>query len=512
MYQLKIKKPAYALRAIRKRGISPDFTRKLEKCSSITALETVSDARSARKKSTCKTPFTTWPADKATLTRGRSSWISPWKSMFVSSRPSVGIVMTGLQSIPRKLLRVGGPSLGRLLFHPHFRVKTSAISYRKSTKRSHLQLWKNGENNKSDWGINFHRSSANSDAVAKHSAGYIDFVAGVDPVDPKKTYTVHVPSKNITYLNNTDKTVEVKLPEGHSFNMYPGMMVMIPQPIDTHFYRWEEYHYGMKRRPVFQFAGQWWHMREQGEFDKGEPINIRFKSFEYRKPNYELLNPLDLYFDKPESYRPLNFIKKSLVHGWLNAIAYHMRESKFKINRRPSHFTGMYYAEDHVDQDIQEAVKNALFGCPFCGLPDGPGRCTEQANCLNVSMEAERRYTFSPRPEVQYTGTIKEIEEKIRQRDAFVDHGAYPAPGDKEFNARLEWKDGNKRNIVDVVPDPNGKFLISFMPTSEDIALANEQIANQEFLDKEELEQKQRESTVAGFRGYKDPKYKPKKR
>lgn len=536
MYQLKIKKRAYALRAIRKRGISQDCIRQLEKCSSITALRTEKSAHDARRKLTCKTQFTTWPADKGMPTRGREHWISPSKSTFVSSRPSAGLVTIGSRRIPRTLLREGGPSAGRALFHPHFRVKMSAIYSRKPTRKSHLQLWKNGENDNGGWGINFHRSSANTDAVAKHSAGYLDFlnmgrdnvekfVAGCDPADEKKI--VHISDKYFTYINNGPNPVELKLPDGHSFTMPPGMSMMVPPPIEKTFYTHEDYHYGMKRRYIFPFAGQWWHMREQGEpVSDSIPIKMDFKS--YRSISYrsidnfprksfskEWLDRVKSYMEKEsqllakslgieldpdlkptddelecslrEIYKPISDFRsfaptqsdpnlnwtnvidsetyKLLEQSW-NDFRYRTREAMFKINRRPSHFTGMYgEAYDEVfrarvvdngdgtfgvteDPNGQFEVHTHVgptstfqtTGCPYCGISDGPGNCTEQANCLNVSMEAER---------------------KMINRQMKADQIAF--------------------NLIENVIE-------------------------------EALEQKRRDSTVEGFRGYKDPKYKPKKR
>jgi hypothetical protein len=494
MYQLKIKKRAYALRATKKAGHKITSIHQLGKCTSHSVSRTEYNALAAGKKSTCKTPFTTWPVGTVTLTPGREHSISHSSSTFVSSRPSAGNVTTGSRSIPRKLLRAGGPSGGRVLFHPHFRVKTNVISSKKPTRRSHQLLSKSGESDNVSWATLLDKC-----------------ISGCDPVDEKKIINI-IPGIYFSCINNGPNPVELKLPDGHSFTMPPNMSMMIPRPIEKTFYTHEDYHYGMKRRYVFPFAGQWWHMREQGESVSDQvPIKFDFKSYSFkgnvsnaindevglvdtghRKPNYELFNPLDLY---ERDFLSKIKQKPSYISMWLENIRYYMRESKFKINRRPSSFTGMYDEDDHVDQDIQEAAKNALFGCPFCGISDGPGNCTERANCLNVSMAAE---------------------EKMKQRDASY-------PGCNVYKARVVH---DEKGNVEVIPDENGDFTIYESPQPV-IAKGVDMFdhgaypapGDKEFNEQrstlqaeDDIEQARRESTVAGFRGYKDPKYKPKKR
>ena len=341
-------------------------------------------------------------------------------------------------------------------------------------KRNHLQLWKNGENDNGDWQIGKHKEKFKE--YARKVSEELAEKLGIE-TDPtlmpsdgelemafREMYVKRPPSWVKDYklwefepgkgyrqfINNTGHPVEIKLHEGHTFNMYPGMSMMIPPSIEKPFYRYMAINdrYSV---PMFPFNGDWWHLREPGKsISDLQPIQFGFRSYtpteaDIKWAKGEITDMINFKGDAlhdevglvdtgiRRGYYALDWKVKSVASNWIYAINYLTRLPMFKINRRPSHFEG-YYREY----------------CPFCGIPDTIRECTEQANCLNISMAAE---------------------EKMKQRDAFIDHGAYPAPGDKEFNE--QW---------------------STLQAEDDI------------------EQSRRESTVAGFRGYKDPKYKPKKR
>lgn len=57
-------------------------------------------------------------------------------------------------------------------------------------------------------------------------------------------------------------------------------------------------------------------------------------------------------------------------------------------------FLRQYYRFTLLDAQHQRNLERALrkkeVHCKICGI-SGPTKCTEQANCLNVSLEAERK-------------------------------------------------------------------------------------------------------------------------
>lgn len=135
-----------------------------------------------------------------------------------------------------------------------------------------------------------------------------------------------------------------------------------------------------------------WALREVEEFvnlnNLPDTTRRRWRPFEgmYSTPhyswtegiNYTLLNPLDLY--------EAEFSNKLLPRKDADFIPF---IDTFSLS--PS-LKLILYGPPIPDDPFDEMVDfSELRPCPFCGDGDGPGKCTEQANCLNVSLEAENK-------------------------------------------------------------------------------------------------------------------------
>lgn len=426
MYQSKTKTRKYGSvqHAIRRPGISRFYTRKYESCISRSVNLKVSFAQDAEKKLMPTTRFITRLDAVDMQTRGRVKWISPYSSMFVSSLPCVGHATSGLKLIRRKSSRVDGRFLEQASSEARYRKLMNGKSYYSVFRREQRD-----------------RTSEELGWISSNPDGSIT----VKENSPLYDHLLHHPK-------NASRPIVQKLPEDWPFK---NCLISTSEVSSQQWQIWKMP--DTTRRRCREFTGMC-----------QTPISLEFSS---HKPKYRF------YED--------NFIAyiKGIKIDALGPL-------KFDIDLEPPSdaelreaFWMLYREQHQVTDPFDEMIDFSTYpkSCPYCGDADGPGQCTEQANCLNISYAEEmaaKQKGHIPKIDIDYV--------LINPLDLFETETGIPIHG-RGLMAQIR-----EHSTVEYVK-----------PTREEMRARLEEIGNCQFLI-DNLCPPIIESTVRGFLGYKN--------